>query len=242
MELLAGQGVACYALDFRGQGRSSGPRGFVRRWDEYLDDLTRFTESIAAGQGASAPPVLFALGHSHGALVLAAAVERLRTGFAGCILTAPFFRPRLHVPRHKKVVARLADPVLPFLPVPTGLCDEWMSRDPAMVADSRRDPFIVRTATPRWFLGCSAAQDRVLAEAKSFSLPLLVLMGDADRVADPVAAADFVELAGSLDKRLIRIPEGLHEVLRDINREAMVGEIVSWMRLRVDERPVALAG
>src|SRR5205807_10470574 len=35
---LAERGVACHAIDFRGHGRSEGKRGFVRRWEEFLDD------------------------------------------------------------------------------------------------------------------------------------------------------------------------------------------------------------
>src|SRR5688572_6506235 len=31
MRWMAGRGVACYSFDFRGHGRSSGRRGFVRR-------------------------------------------------------------------------------------------------------------------------------------------------------------------------------------------------------------------
>src|SRR5580704_14028825 len=38
-EWLADRGVETHAIDFRGNGVSSGRRGFVHRWEEYLGDL-----------------------------------------------------------------------------------------------------------------------------------------------------------------------------------------------------------
>src|ERR1700691_2463252 len=67
LQWLGARGVGCQAIDFRGQRRSSGRRGFVRKWDEYLDDL----KVILDLQDQALP--LFVLGHSHGALVAAAA-------------------------------------------------------------------------------------------------------------------------------------------------------------------------
>ena len=42
MQWFAQRGITCYALDFRGHGRSGGKPGFIRRWDEYLQDLKQF--------------------------------------------------------------------------------------------------------------------------------------------------------------------------------------------------------
>src|SRR5438270_13915780 len=69
---LAERGVACHAVDLRGHGRSGGRRGFVRRWQEYLDDVGALLNGIA--KDATGPT--FLIGHSHGGLVAAAAVER----------------------------------------------------------------------------------------------------------------------------------------------------------------------
>src|SRR5690348_7750839 len=44
---LAERGVACHAIDLRGHGRSTGRRGFVKRWEEYLDDVTVFLQRAA---------------------------------------------------------------------------------------------------------------------------------------------------------------------------------------------------
>src|SRR5579859_2625672 len=83
MKWMAERGVACHGFDLRGQGRSTGRPGYVRRWEDYLDDLSAF---LALDELAQARP-LFLLGHSHGALVLAVAVIGGRITAQGCVMT-----------------------------------------------------------------------------------------------------------------------------------------------------------
>src|SRR5258706_12146812 len=82
---LAERGVACHAIDFRGHGGSEGKRGFVRRWEEFLDDADALMEQ-AGFKSADGPPV-FMLGHSHGGLVLAKAGMGGMAGVAGTIFS-----------------------------------------------------------------------------------------------------------------------------------------------------------
>ncbi|HTE17116.1 MAG TPA: lysophospholipase [Armatimonadota bacterium] len=238
MRWMAERGVACHALDFRGHGRSGGRRGFVTRWDDYLDDLDAFLGLDAVqGDGSSSP--LFVLGHSHGGLVLAAAGIRGLAGVEGCIFSAPYLRSRIVVPPAKVRLARLVNPVTPWLLIPSGLRDEWMSSDPVMVADSRADPLILHGATPRWYLGCREAQAEVARRAGEFSLPHLLLMGGADPVSDGDAAREFSEGAASSDKTFRLYPRFLHELLRETGREEILNHILEWLRERTSHPATA---
>src|SRR5258706_6736040 len=60
----AARGWNVHGLDFRGHGQSGGLRGFVKRFDEYLDD----TDAALAHARLDGKP-LFLVGHSMGALV-----------------------------------------------------------------------------------------------------------------------------------------------------------------------------
>jgi lysophospholipase len=227
---MAERGVAMRALDFRGHGRAGGRRGHVDRWNDYLDDLTAF-EARTGGAEEGLPR--FMLGHSHGGLVLAAAVLAGREKAVGCILSAPFFRNTVPVPRSKRVLARVANPFVPWLPVPTGLKSEWMSSDPHLRAEGHRDPLSVPTATPRWFLGALEAQERMMRHAKRFDLPLLVLVGERDPVADPRAAHEFFDRAAARDKTFRVYPNMLHELLRELEREKVYRHILEWIDARL---------
>jgi lysophospholipase len=236
MEWLASRGVACHAFDFRGHGRSSGRRAYVRRWDEYLDDLDAFlSQPDLSHGGAAADRPLFVLGHSHGGLVAAMAGVRgllARHGVAGCVLSAPYLVNALAVPRRKRVAARIANVVCPWLRIRSGITPRMTSSDPEMIEDSRRDPLLLRRATPRWFMGQQLARAEVLRRAGEFTLPMLVVQGDADPIADPRGARQFHDRAGSTDKALIEYPGLLHEPLRERGRERMFADIYEWITQR----------
>ncbi len=234
MRWMAARGINCHALDFRGQGSAGGRRGFVRHWEQYQQDLLTLLQLPALQKRNKQP--LFLLGHSHGGLVVAAAGvyggDRL-ADVRGCILTSPFLRNKVSVPARKLWLARAANPVLPWLKFPMSLREEWMSSDPQMVEESRRDPLRTRVATPRWYLGMTEAQQKVMDGAGNFIKPLLVLTGTADRIADPSAAQEFYDRAGSADKTYRSYPNLLHELLREKQRETAFNDIRDWILARV---------
>ncbi|HEY2584708.1 MAG TPA: alpha/beta hydrolase [Tepidisphaeraceae bacterium] len=233
MQWMALRGVACGAVDLRGQGAADGRRGFVRRWEDYLDDVRAFLSLPAPGETEAAPR--FILGHSHGGLVVAAAGEAglLETaGIRGVVLTSPFLQSRMELPRVKVVLGRLVGLAIPWLPVSTGLNAEWMSSDSEMVEQTRNDPLCARVATPRWYAGQLRAQQRVMENAASFRLPLLVLAAGADPIAEPAAAERFVQRVGSAEKAFRILPGLLHELLRERGREQIFQEILTWVTSR----------
>ncbi|HEX7492199.1 MAG TPA: alpha/beta hydrolase, partial [Candidatus Limnocylindrales bacterium] len=62
--LLAGAGLDVQSFDLRGHGLSGGRRMYVRRWDDFLDDVEL---RMAAARRPGLPMVL--VGHSMGALI-----------------------------------------------------------------------------------------------------------------------------------------------------------------------------
>jgi alpha-beta hydrolase superfamily lysophospholipase len=107
-----------------------------------------------------------------------------------------------------------------------------MSRDPAMVEDTRRDPLLLRHATARWYAGHRRAQAEALAGAGRLTLPLLTLQGGADPIADPAGAAAFHARAASADKSLLAYPGMLHEPLREADRQRVFTDIFNWIAAR----------
>lgn len=236
---MARRGVACHAMDFRGHGRSSGRRGFVSRWENYLDDLRSLLALPDLRRAPDQPP-LFILGHSHGGLVAAMGVIEgiipQDGGVAGCLLGSPFFANAHPVPLWKRAVARVLDPVCPWARVKSGLSQDWMSSDPDLVAESRADPLLLRCATPRFYLGMLAAQPVVMRRAGEFRLPLLTLLGEADPLSDLNAIREFHSRAGSSDKALIAYPGLRHELLREADRLRVFADVLQWIERRLPRR------
>ncbi len=230
LEYAADQGVLAQGIDLRGQGRSSGLRGHVERWEQYVDDLA-VAANADAPSGCPAAP-FFLLGHSHGALVVVAAVLSERASPTHCILTAPYFAARHQVPGYKVALGRCVEPLFPAMRLPSGLPDHWMSRDPERLRDSRRDPLLVRTATPRWYFRSLEAQAQLRESAPNWRLPLLALIGSDDPVADPAAAREYCRNVPGPDVTFEELPGMLHEILREVDRRRVFELILGWMRAR----------
>lgn len=231
MDWLKVRGVTSATLDFRGQGRSSGRRAFVRSWDNFLEDAEAFLDWEAREAPADVPRFVF--GHSHGALVLIAGMIRRRIAARGFILSSPFLRPAFTVPASKRLLGAIVGWAVPWMRVKSGLKSEWLCSDKAMLDEGVTDKLMVHDATPRWFYSMTVVQAEVRERAAEFTAPFLCLTGSADGVADPATAAEFVVRAGSVDKTL-RVYEGLrHELLREPTREAIFADIYRWIADRV---------
>jgi len=223
----AGHEVAL--LDFRGHGQSDGRRWYVDQFEDYLADLDAFASHVRAGAG-SRP--LFVVAHSQGAHIAAHWGLRPGLGVSGFVLSSPFFRLAVDPPKVKVWASLLVGKVLPFLPVDAALDLAELTSDPEMQRFTAEDPLYIRKTTPRWFSESGRAQEALGRRMGEFSYPLLVMLGTADRIADPEAGRAFLAAAASTDKTL-REYQGLrHEIFNEVGRGAPIADAVSWISER----------
>jgi alpha-beta hydrolase superfamily lysophospholipase len=98
-----------------------------------------------------------------------------------------------------------------------------------MEADTNADPLIARCATPRWYITSRKAQSYALTHAPKLQLPLLLLLGTADGVANPDTMRSFFSSAGSKDKTKLEYPGLHHELLREVERNTIYHDISDWI-------------
>ncbi len=228
----AARGWQASAVDLRGHGRSGGRRTFVRRFDEYLDDVEVFLRDAAGRPGEAAPGPLVLLGHSMGGLVVARTLEdRLARlpALAGAVLASPFLGVKMQLPAWKVGAARLLSRWLPFFRMPTDLDPDGLSRDPAIGRAYVADPLVSQTATARWYTETVAAQARALADAARLELPLLVWHGDDDPIVDGTVTERFVARAPGAGGRLHHWPGARHEVWNETNRDEVRAFALAWL-------------
>jgi alpha-beta hydrolase superfamily lysophospholipase len=225
---LAAAGFSVRGLDLRGHGQSGGVRGFCNRFDEYLDDVDAI---VGRARGEGLP--VFLLGHSFGGLVSPFYALRHPGNVAGLVLTSPFWKLALAVPPVKVVAGKIASRLYPKLGLPSGLKGADVTRDPELAALYDRDPLNNKNATARWFTETSAAQESLLTRAAELTLPVLLLVGEADKIAAASQAPVVFARIGSKDKTLRMLAAQYHEVLNEPKptREHTVAEIVEWLRV-----------
>ncbi|NOX44491.1 MAG: alpha/beta hydrolase [Caldiserica bacterium] len=223
---LAARGWNVAALDLRGHGASGGRRGHVSSFRQYLDDLDVFRDVIRRKVDAA---VAVVLGHSLGGLIVARYLEEGDVGIDAAVLSSPALRIAIHVPRWKRALARWASHLIPWLSLPSGIDAASLSHDPEVVEAYRRDPLVHRVATARWFVQTLVAQREALARARTIEIPLLVIVGGADRMVSLEAIEEFMERCGSRRKKLLVYEGFYHEPLNEIDRARVWKDILDWL-------------
>ena len=234
---LVAAGCAVHAFDLRGHGDSGGRRGHVDGFADYRRDLARVVAE-RAGFGvpgdapADLPLILF--GHSLGGLialdqVLHAAPLDAAPPFAALVLSGPFLAPAFRVAPWKRTLAEVASHLPPWFGFPAGVDAAGLSHDAGVVRAYRDDPKVFDDVTADWFVAVSEAQREVLARASEVRLPVLMLVGGADPVADPAVSRRFFESLGS-DEKCLRLYAGLlHEVLNERERRRVLADLLAWL-------------
>ena len=210
VEHFTARGIAVYAPDVRGNGRSAGQRGYVERWEEYREDLERFVALVR--QEEPGRPI-FLLGNSLGGLIVLDYALHRPEGIRGVIAASPPLG-RLGVPAPLLALGRVLSRVWPRFSVRTGMDLSGLARDPVVVETVLADPLFHRVGTARLSTEVVAAIARVQAAAPRFPLPLLVLHGSADRMVPPDGSRAFVARVGHPDRELREYAGGLSRPLR----------------------------
>lgn len=226
---LAARGFECHRFDLRGHGHSGGVAAHVARFDDYLDDLTRVLDHVRASTSNAKPAPLLLLGHSLGGLIALSFVRARPEAVKALAVTSPFLRPGFEVPAVKRMLATVASVVMPTLPFSNTLDPLWLSNDAEIVAAYANDPLVQRTTTPRWFIEVQEAQQQLLAHASEVTIPLLMMLGEEDQIADhKLAAAAFASI-GSADKTLRTFPGLRHEILNETTRDVVIEALLEWL-------------
>lgn len=233
-EYLVQRGIAVCRFDARGDGRSGGQRGYIERFEQYTDDLRAYVGRIRA---LAPERPLALLGHSNGGLIAVRALQQGLPAVSALVLTNPLLELRAARRPVPEVVAKLLSRAAPRLPLPNGLRDQDLTHDESLRAAVRSDPWVHRRATPRWYWSALCAGRAALEQAEKLTLPLLMVVGEADPIVEPRAAKALYERAAARDKQLWVRPGELHEVLNEIGRRELFERIADWLGQRALSSP-----
>jgi alpha-beta hydrolase superfamily lysophospholipase len=221
---LAADGHAVYAHDYRGRGKSSGPRFFIHDIQDYVDDLAAVVR-LARQRHPGAK--VFVLGHSAGGVVACAYALESQQEIDGLICES--FAFRVPAPDFVLAILKGLSAVAPNLPV-FRLKNADFTRDPQALAALNADPSIANEAQPAGTVAALArAADRLKLEFPRITLPLFILHGTMDKATVPAGSQFFYETAGSSDKT-IKLYEGhYHDLLNDLGKEGVMADVKAWI-------------
>ena len=223
------RGMAVYAYDMRGNGRSPGQRAYLRHWEEYRGDLHSFLTQVRVWEPEL--PV-FMLGHSLGGLVVLDYTLHQPEGLAGVIAAAPPLG-KLGVPPMLMALGRVMSRVWPGFSLEVGMDLSGLARDRAVIETVLADPLFHRRGTARLSTEVTRAIERVQAGAADLEVPLLLLHGSADRMVPPDGSREFFRKVRYPDRDLREYPDAYHGLFADIGYERVLADVEQWMEARL---------
>jgi acylglycerol lipase len=228
VDFMVPRGFAIFGYDQRGHGRSQGKRGYVNSFQDYVADLKTYAASIPGERR------LFLLGHSMGGTVAADFAAVSPAGLTGLVLSAPVVKAGESVSKRSIQMARLLSRLLPRLGV---ACVDaaGISRDTAAVAAYISDPLVYRGKVSAR-LGVELLNEiekTMPARLSHITLPVLILHGTNDRLANPEGSKLAYQTIGARDKTLRLYPGLYHEMMNEPEREQVLFDIESWLNCHI---------
>ena len=228
---LTAQGLAVYAVDLRGRGQSDGERFYVQDFMDYVADIVTLV-TLAKSREPGLP--VFLLGHSAGGVAACLYTIDHQAELAGLICES--FAHEVPAPDFALAVLKGLSHVAPHAHV-LPLKNKDFSRDPKVVDAMDHDPLIAHEVQPTQTVAQMViADERLKKEFPRITLPVLILHGTADHATKPSGSEKFFANTGAKDKTLKLYEGHFHDLLNDVGKEQVMGDILAWINARLPGR------
>ncbi|MCV7248695.1 lysophospholipase [Mycobacterium koreense] len=223
-------GLATYALDHRGHGRSGGRRVYVKDRSEYTGDFATLV-GIAAAEHPGLPRVV--LGHSMGGAIVFSYGADHPDDYQLMVLSGPAIAAQEMGGPVLAAVGKVLGSIAPGLPV-QALDATAVSRDPDVVAAYLADPLVHHGKVPAGVArALLVVGENMPRWASALHTPLLVVHGGEDRLVPVSGSHELVARVGCTDVRLEVYPGLYHEVFNEPERDRVLDDVVAWISARL---------
>lgn len=256
---LSAQGYAVYAPDHRGHGRTAGSKSkfghFADRngWNLVVEDLRAVIEQVHK-EHPDLPIILF--GHSMGSLITRRYIQLYGDHIHGVILSGTSGDPGI-MGNIGKLIAQWEikragltthSPLLTTLLFggfnkkfrPNRTTYDWLSRDSNEVDQYMSDEWVGMTFSAGFFYDLITGvhelnkPQQLLRTPKQ--LPILIFSGEQDPVGNftkgVVQTYNRFRKMGIEDVTLKIYKDARHEMTKELNREEVFSDIISWIRTK----------
>ena len=226
----AAAGLATYALDHRGHGRSGGKRVLVGDISEYTGDFHTLVDIAAQGH-PGLPRIV--LGHSMGGAIVFSYGADHPEDYQLMVLSGPAVAAQAGLPAPLVWTAKALGVIAPGLPV-RPLDTAAVSRDPEVVAAYRADPLVHHGWVPAGIARALITVGETMpARAPALTAPTLVVHGGADKLVPVEGSRRLVACAASAEVQLKIYPGLYHEVFNEPERDSVLDDVLCWIGTRL---------
>ncbi|MEM7556198.1 MAG: lysophospholipase [Cyanobacteria bacterium P01_A01_bin.84] len=228
---LANEGFCVYTFDLRGHGQSEGERCFVQSFDDYLRDLDIFIKGIKDKTDRS----IYLLGHSMGGAISILFSLEYQSILNGLILSAPILQFGNNIHPLLLPITYLLGYLTPKLQT-LRLDSNAISRDLEVVKSYNDDALVYHGGTKaRTATEIIRATRQIREKMAELNLPLLIMHGTKDILANPEGSRRLFARSNSNDK-LLKLYDGLyHEVFNEPEKVQVLADLTKWLKLAVSD-------
>jgi alpha-beta hydrolase superfamily lysophospholipase len=230
---LQAAGVAVYAPDRRGSGRSGGLRGHLDRYERALEDVDRVIE-LAASEHEGTP--LFLAASSWAAKLAVVHLARQHPPLAGTMLVGPGLHPTVDLSPSKRleVVGRHLFTPTTLLEIP--LTPELYTTNPPHLEFIRTDPLRLLEVTAQFFWETGRLDRRRARASAALDPPLLVMQGEADAMMDVPRTRRWFARLPLEDKTYRAYPDAGHTLDFQDDPSEYRADMLAWLSAHAPRR------
>ena len=224
-EFFVKNNIAFFAIDLVGHGKSTGKRGHISKFNDYLENVELLKdEAIKRFPGLP----LFIYGHSMGGTIVLTQAYFSRDKVAGYIVTSPWIQLAFEPSKLKVALGSMVKEIFPGLTQPTGLDANLISHDATEVEKYKIDPLVHGKITTGAYFEIKKYGAALLTNAHKLRYPVLLMHGSGDQITSSEASRQLAEKRSDL----ITYKEyaGLyHELHNEPERDMVFNDILNWI-------------
>ena len=224
-EMLNKAGYNVLSYDLRGHGKSSGKRGHVSSFLDYVRDT-----DILVEEGVKKFPGMpsFLYGHSLGGIIVVNYVLRRKPKLNGVVITALSNRSSLQEQKAKVIFVKILGAILPGLSMSSGLVPATISRDPGVVNRYIEDPLVHHQVSLAWGKSALETITWIDQHANEWSLPVLFMHGEKDALGFPEGSREYSsKIKGDCNLKIW--PELFHEIHNEPEKQEVFDYLLIWL-------------
>jgi alpha-beta hydrolase superfamily lysophospholipase len=222
--------LAVYAYDQRGFGETI-TRGRWSGSQTLRNDLTTLIDLVRE-KHADTP--LYLLGDSMGgAVTIITMAQEYPPKVSGVILVAPAVWARSEMPFYQRSLLWLSAHTIPWMKVSGQALEITPSDNIEMLKELGKDPLVIKETKIEALYGLSNLMDAAYHSAEHLRINLLLLYGNNDEIIPKKPVFEFyrrLPATGTEQQQMILYENGYHMLLRDLQAEDVIEDIVNWIK------------
>ncbi len=225
MPFLVDAGYAVFSIEYRGHGRSFGKRGYIKNYEELLNDIDVLL--LQSKKAFSSSPH-FLYGHSLGGGIVTYYTLKRNPNIKALIATSPWFALTIEPPKWQLLVVKFIHKFFPTLTIVSNIKTKDITHNKEIVKTYSEDKMVHNKINLELFLSAFENGKWNIEHAKEMPVPFLLVHGAEDKITNPEGSEAFYN--NNPENTTLQIWEGMfHELHNEPIREEHAKYIIDWL-------------